>query len=108
LQVDAEPVRPTDITWREWEAEGLSLDGLRNVLEEQPATLAVAGVPDARVADALIGRDLIVDPQGPATAQEIRAAIDAQRPGAINPEDLWELGDTLGYAVRIAPAGLRH
>ncbi|MCE9575737.1 MAG: amino acid adenylation domain-containing protein [Deltaproteobacteria bacterium] len=67
---------------------------------EVPATADGAelrGVPDARVAAAVRLAD---------DSTELAAELTIDR--AIHPEDFWDLGLRLGYAVRIAPARAGH
>jgi len=75
---------PTDeapvVTWQDWATEGLSLDEIgKRLTEEAPPALAIAGIPDARLAD-------------------LMAVGDGD---AVEPEALVELGRRAGYAVEL-------
>ncbi|MFD9064423.1 amino acid adenylation domain-containing protein, partial [Kitasatospora purpeofusca] len=84
---EAPPLDPLD-----WAAEGLTVAALRERLAtRRPARLAVSGVPNARLrelADTL-GR-LDDGPEPP-----------AERPEAVDPEELWALGEALGYRIEL-------
>ena len=74
-----------------WAERGLSLDSVRRQLaDEQPPDLTLYGVPNARVLSAVEDMRRMDEP-------------GSILPGAqgIEPEDLWSLGEELGYAVEI-------
>ncbi|UQA59462.1 non-ribosomal peptide synthetase/type I polyketide synthase [Polyangium aurulentum] len=73
---------------------------------ECAVTAEIIGIPNARVlADVIAAAKLAAAPIGK-TAGEITAEArdEAREAGAVEPEALWELGDRLGYAVRITPS----
>ncbi|WP_406115517.1 amino acid adenylation domain-containing protein [Kitasatospora purpeofusca] len=91
-----EPTEPTGPTSApppeplDWAAEGLTVAALREHLAtRRPALLAVSGVPNARLRDLAdtLGR-LDDGPEPP-----------ADRPEAVDPEELWALGEALGYRI---------
>jgi amino acid adenylation domain-containing protein len=87
----AEPVAIADAA--SWRALG-SLDALAGRLQAGPDSLEVTDIPDARtlVDVALVGR--------------LRGApdLDAEAAAGVVLADLWDLGERLGYAVRIRGA----
>ncbi|WP_327072450.1 amino acid adenylation domain-containing protein [Kitasatospora purpeofusca] len=90
-QAPSEPLEPEPEPL-DWAAEGLTVAALRERLAtRRPARLAVSGVPNARLrelADTL-GR-LGDGPEPP-----------AERPEAVDPEELWALGEALGYRIEL-------
>ncbi|HJT27420.1 MAG TPA: amino acid adenylation domain-containing protein, partial [Pyrinomonadaceae bacterium] len=92
----------------DWGLEGFSTTRLRQFLKDyRPDDLFLTNVPNARVVADVVARTLIADPSGPATAGEIRAALDkVRRDEAVDPEELWKLGEELGYRVEVGYAGL--
>ena len=91
----------------EWKDAALTLEGLRERLErEKPASLVVAGVPNARTLSAVVLARLLHRADRPATAGELAAAAaagDGADPG-VDPEAVWALASAAGYGAEIAPA----
>jgi amino acid adenylation domain-containing protein len=83
-----------------WDGDGLTLDALRRAL-------AVLGVPDARVAREMRIVRLAADPDGPQTVGDARRMLAADPPVGIDPEEIWALGESLGFDadVRVGDAG---
>jgi amino acid adenylation domain-containing protein len=87
--------------WLDWQREQLSLPALRQRLSEgNPEILAIAGVPNARVAAAVEALRVVHERECPATVGELKASVEASVRNAIEPEDLWALGGQLGYDVK--------
>jgi len=85
----------------DWRAAGLSLTALeRRLAAEAPAVIAVAGIPNARLAVETAAAALLAEP-AERTAGELRreAAALALAAGAVEPEDLWQLAERLGYSA---------
>ncbi|MET0649873.1 MAG: amino acid adenylation domain-containing protein [Pyrinomonadaceae bacterium] len=93
-------------SWLDWDAEGLTLDALRRRLDaERPASLALARVPNARLAAEVKSLELLSDDESTHTAGELRALAGRVASG-VDPEDLYALGGELAYGVDISWA--RH
>ncbi|HLM54814.1 MAG TPA: amino acid adenylation domain-containing protein [Pyrinomonadaceae bacterium] len=93
-------------SWLDWDAEGLTLDALRRLLvAERPASLALARVPNARLAAEVKTLELLSDDESTHTAGELRALAGRAASG-VDPEDLYALGGELAYDVDISWA--RH
>ena len=91
-------------TWLDWDADSLSTDSLRAKLDsDQPELLCVRNLPNARLTRDVANVALLHSDDCPATAGELRAALEAQLAGSIsiNPEDMYELGESLGYLVEV-------
>jgi amino acid adenylation domain-containing protein len=104
LHVESERPAPA-AGWLDWQGEGLSLAGVRELLAGSPAELGLANVPNARLlADLeLAGRQDQAD--AAATVAELRAALAPLAAGGVEPEALWALGAELGYTAAIGWAG---
>ncbi len=94
------------LDWLDWQAQNLSLSELAERLEAGPRTLALTAIPNRRLAveaaavTLLAGLDQGVGSEG-GTVGELRQVI-AERAAsaeAIDPEELWQLGEQLGYSV---------
>ncbi len=88
----------------DWQRQGLTLQSLRQFLaEDKPDTLFLTRVPNARLTADIEAYTLIANSEGPGTAGEIRAALrEIHNDAAVDPEDLWCLGDQLSYLVDIS------
>ncbi|HEV2704611.1 MAG TPA: methyltransferase, partial [Pyrinomonadaceae bacterium] len=96
-----------DVSWRDWQSERLTLDSLRRLLtEDAPHALAVARVPNARVARDVSAARLLAAPDGLSDAAELQEAAQTGLTDAFDPEDFRaELAD-LPYTVAVSWA--RH
>ena len=94
------------LSWLDWDAQGLTLDALRRrLVAERPDTLALARVPNARLAAEVRTLELLSDDESTHTAGELRALAGRVASGC-DPEDLYALGGELAYDVDISWA--RH
>jgi amino acid adenylation domain-containing protein len=98
-------VAEEEATWLDWRSEGLDLTSLRNRLEggSEQGLLCLRAVPNARVLDAIRCAAWITDPAGLEDVAALRAELDRareQEPGC-NPEDFWDLGESLGLEVDV-------
>jgi SAM-dependent methyltransferase len=84
----------------DWTATAASLSSLRQVLERGlPPALVVTGVPNGRVADDLAAVAHLAAGRL-ATVADLRAALVGSPPG-VDPEELWSLGESLGYTAEV-------
>ena len=87
----------------DWRQRRLTLPGLREHLERnQPASLRVTAIPNARLQRELKCVDLLETKDDMATVSKLRQSVNeaALDPG-IEPEDLWKLGEQLAYSVEV-------
>ncbi|MEW5927424.1 MAG: non-ribosomal peptide synthase/polyketide synthase, partial [Gemmatimonadota bacterium] len=96
LRVESEAPRPAH-AWRRWDEVG-SLEAVRRVLEEEaPGALAVARVPNPRVAGALaVLEALSADAEAPGAAG-LRALASEREARGPDPEAFRELAEACGY-----------
>jgi amino acid adenylation domain-containing protein len=87
----------------EWRELGSSLSDLQKYLvERRPPALTVTGVRNARLQRELKLLEILASPECPAAVGELRGALEAEVPiEAIEPEDLWALGESMGYTVQV-------
>ncbi|MEW5931541.1 MAG: amino acid adenylation domain-containing protein, partial [Gemmatimonadota bacterium] len=95
---------PAVTAWRRWDGPG-GLEAVRRVLDgEAPEALAVAGVPNPRVAGALAALEALADGGEAGSAGELRA-LAAEREGrAPDPEAFRELAAARGYRAQARPS----
>ena len=105
IHVGEPPVRTVAPKWLDWVGEGLSLAVLRRLLSEPGRDeVGVTAVPNARVHESLLVVDLLEQPEPPPNAGALRAEV-RRRAGGVEPEELWALGDELGFTVECSWAG---
>ena len=87
----------------DWARDGLTLSALRRYLaEDTPEALRIiAAVPNARVLPNVQTRGWLEGAGGAETVEEWRQVLRTLPPG-VDPEDLWSLGEELGYDVVIS------
>ena len=98
---------PADLDWRSWSAGELTLGRTRALLEEAGReSLALTTIPNRRVARDTRIVELLADGAAPETAAGLGQAADAPRDqhAAVEPEELRELAEALGYEVFLSVA----
>jgi amino acid adenylation domain-containing protein len=87
--------------WLDWDREELSVATVRKRLKaERPATLALSGVPSSRIERAVAAARWLAAGgagEGPRTAGELRARIDASPLAGVHPDDLLAAAREVGY-----------
>ncbi len=97
------PVEMEVVSWLNWQLDSLSLTKLQQRLEqEQPEFLGIRQVPNQRVQEALTIWQWRENPPPLETVAELRQELKQRLAQGINPESLGELGDSLGYSVRLS------
>ena len=88
LHIGGRTAEPAEVAWRDWPQERMTLASVAELLEEGPEIVAITGIPNARLMDAIQARELIADPNGPATAGEIWRSSPLVRTAGSIPNDL--------------------
>ncbi|GBD54546.1 non-ribosomal peptide synthetase [Microcystis aeruginosa NIES-298] len=93
----------TTITWLNWQRDRFSLAQLQDKLKlEQPEYLGIRDVPNQRLQKALQILDCLENPPGVKTVGELRQLLAKNSGIGINPEQMWQLGEQLGYTVHLS------
>ena len=101
LRLGQSPVATVDCEWLDWQKEQLTVATLfRKLNESRPAVLAVTGVPNARIALAIEAWRLVHRQDSAQTVGELKATAESASSQAVDPEDLFALGQELGYEVK--------
>ncbi len=96
------PVPFLESRWIDWSAENLNLQRLRKILvRDQPEALGIAGIPNARVQRDVAVSRILRSGSRPATVGELRRQLGNERQGAVEPEDIWSLGNGLPYRIEV-------
>ena len=98
LRADADADPDAEAGRIEWDS---TVDDVRRRLAaERPPSVRLRGLTNPRVAADLLTTRLLREPGGPRTVASLRSRVVAESaPDALDPEDLWMLGDELGYRV---------
>jgi amino acid adenylation domain-containing protein len=99
------PPPPAAPEWRRWDPAGGLAALARELDERAPAAVALARVPNARVAGALALPEALADGDA-RSAAELRALAAEREAAAVDPEALRELGEARGYRVHARPSAL--
>ncbi len=92
-------VRGGEVERVAWTGRGLTVERLAQRLrEEAPEALAVSGVPNGRLGFESRLLEWMDGAPGPETLGDLSGEAPDS---AVDPEDLWALGDLLGYVVEI-------
>ncbi len=93
----------TAIPWLNWQRDRFSLAQLQDKLKlEQPEYLGIRDVPNQRLQKALQILDCLENPPGVKTVGELRQLLAKNSGIGINPEQMWQLGEQLGYTVHLS------
>ncbi len=99
LHVGAVPATVTVPDWRD--GRGLTTAGLRGVLQaEQPETVGFRGLGNARLQAEVQALEFIRGDHAGAPVSDLAAAI-TPADGVVDPEQLWRLGEELGYRTSV-------
>ncbi|NCT61530.1 MAG: amino acid adenylation domain-containing protein [Microcystis aeruginosa G13-01] len=102
LHLDTD-VQKTTIPWLNWQRDRFSLGQLQDKLKlEQPEYLGIRDVPNQRLQKALQILDCLENPPGVTTVGELRQLLEKNTGIGINPEQMWQLGEQLGYTVHLS------
>ncbi|HEY0604611.1 MAG TPA: amino acid adenylation domain-containing protein, partial [Herpetosiphonaceae bacterium] len=101
---------PTFPVWSgveyDWLDQRWTLADLQTALQAQQTDhVLVRQIPSTRIQPLLQAASLLHESTGPATAGELRAAIEILDQTGVDPESVWALGAALGYDVRIGWSG---
>ncbi|HJX28208.1 MAG TPA: amino acid adenylation domain-containing protein, partial [Thermoanaerobaculia bacterium] len=99
-------VEEREIPFRDWQAEGLTPTSLRRLLEQDgPEVLGLREIPNARAAEAAAAVRLLREAEeGIETAGDLRRRAAEAALGAIDPQELWNLGRELPYEIELSQA----
>ncbi|MEM9566772.1 MAG: amino acid adenylation domain-containing protein [Cyanobacteria bacterium P01_E01_bin.34] len=96
-------------SWQDWRATSLELKTLGETLEQsQPAIVALSNIPNGRTGNMqaaiaaispTIGLD---DEESPTTVEELRSYLQEQPRDSIDPQQIWDLGNSLNYSVEVS------
>ena len=93
----------TTIPWLNWQRDRFSLGQLQDKLKlEQPEYLGIRDVPNQRLQKALQILDCLENPPEVKTVGELRQLLGKNTGIGINPEQMWQLGEQLGYTVHLS------
>jgi amino acid adenylation domain-containing protein/non-ribosomal peptide synthase protein (TIGR01720 family) len=92
---DHEP--PAECEWLDWQEQGLTLASVRDKLSQGPDVLAVRNVPNARVLPFAEAVRRLVTATG--TVAELKRDLATAGTDAVDPDELWALGEETGYQI---------
>ena len=107
LHIDAEIYTPDAPVWIDWQRQGLSQSKILQLLAApHPEFIGITNVPNARLSRDLAAIELL-NTESIATVAELRSALlNYPQPISLDPEQLWQIGQELGYEVEINWSGL--
>jgi amino acid adenylation domain-containing protein len=94
---------PTAITWLNWQLDQLSLTQIQDqLLTEKPELLGIRGIPNQRVEQALKIWEWVENPPEVETVEQLKKILAQQVDTGINPEQVWQLAESLGYTAHLS------
>ena len=106
LQIGETPNLGKEYIWAKWSKEELSLEKLKQRLSgESPEIIALSQIPNARVEQEVRMVKLLASAPASATMGELQQTAANGRREGVDPEDLCNVGEELGYEVRIGWCG---
>ena len=102
LHIDQPVPLMRDLPVHDWRREQLSLDWLRETLTTaKPASLAIANIPNARVADEAAAMAWLRDAPSGATMGQLRSWLGPNAAAGVDPDALWDC-ESLGYRAELS------
>ncbi|ELP56284.1 tubC protein [Microcystis aeruginosa TAIHU98] len=93
----------TVIPWLNWQLEQLSLARIQDkLLTEKPELLGIRGIPNQRVEQALKIWEWVENAPDVETVEQLKTILAQQTDTAINPEQVWQLAESLGYTAHLS------
>nr|QEO74373.1 condensation domain-containing protein [uncultured bacterium] len=101
LHIEAASRPAAPVTWTNWGQENLNLDGLRAMLADHRSdVLGVRDIPNARLSsERQLLRWMSAAPDAPQNVGAMRTALRSVSSNDVDPETLWRIAESLGYAV---------
>ena len=91
------------VHWLNWQLDQLSWTQLQDQLKlVQPEWLGIRDVPNQRLQQARQVLGWLENPPAASTVGELRQRLAAQPMVGINPEQIWQIGEELGYTVHLS------
>ncbi|NJM85833.1 MAG: amino acid adenylation domain-containing protein [Hydrococcus sp. RU_2_2] len=101
LYVGTEETNAIDPLWHDWLDEDLTVAGVRQLLEEtQPDYFFIKRIPNARIQKEVQTLALLKQNDNPETLANLLEKLETL-PTGIDPEVIWELGESLSYQVSL-------
>ena len=101
LHVGSKTVPAIEPRLMDWQQGQLTLEAIHQQLQAHPLeTIAITGIPNARVMPEMALLDWLGGQEGPNTVAEMRPLLEQQQHG-IEPEDWWHLSQDLHYKIAI-------
>src|SRR5205823_15101964 len=69
-----------------------------------PAALGISGFPNDRISREVAALAALRHDSAPSSVAELREFLDAEQRPSVEPEDIWQLAETLGYTAEIRPS----
>lgn len=104
LQIGSTPDPSIEYPELDWQKQQLTISKLQQVLQDEcPQAFVVSRVPNRRVLTAVNAVKLLKDSNCPASAGKLRQELaQVNRQKGIDPEDFWQLSQTLPYDVTVS------
>jgi 2-polyprenyl-3-methyl-5-hydroxy-6-metoxy-1,4-benzoquinol methylase/acyl carrier protein len=94
---------PTVITWFNWQLDQLSLAQIQDqLLTQKPELLGIRGIPNQRVEQALKIWEWVENTPEVETVEQLKKILAQQVDTGINPEQVWQLAESLGYTAHLS------
>ena len=94
---------PTVITWLNWQLDQLSLTQIKDkLLTDKPELLGIRGIPNQRVEQALKIWEWVENAPDVETVEQLKKLLKQQVDTGINPEQVWQLAESLGYTAHLS------
>src|SRR5215470_16999711 len=104
LHVGDAPPPELSCTWHDWGRESLSVASLREALKRMPDALGVTHVPNFRISQDVAALAALKDGPTPNTVGELKDFVGREPRFVVEPEDLWNIAEELGYQAEIRPS----
>ncbi|MCU1241681.1 MAG: hypothetical protein JWO71_2407 [Candidatus Acidoferrum typicum] len=103
LHVGTPSSGPVALSWLDWVEQPLTLQNIAELLRDQkPELLAIKRIGNARIERDMHALAALENPDDQDTVDDLRKRLDTLVPRAIDPGNLWSVGEELRYRVNLS------
>jgi ubiquinone/menaquinone biosynthesis C-methylase UbiE len=99
IHVSPEPHLARELQFLDWAEQKFTLESVARLLRKSPESLAIKNIPNARIEKDVRAVAKLASAGNLASVQELKNVLDHEDRVGIDPQELWSLGEQLGYRV---------
>ncbi|AFZ01580.1 non-ribosomal peptide synthetase [Calothrix sp. PCC 6303] len=94
--------QPESQIYLDWQQEKFLVADIQNLLQNQPQTLKISNISNARISKELKTLDLLKTADESTTIEQLKATLANISTTGIDPHEFWQIADLFGYTAKIS------